>query len=142
MERHLAVELDRDANGVGQIGAMDVADRHERSWSLRRRSLRDRLRRLRARGRGVARVHARKLRRHLGDEAARRVAGRQSSQQPDARVAIDRLSEAGERIEREASRLPERVVAVAAGGVASDDRFVRSDLRADLFENARRRVRR
>src|SRR5205823_12722587 len=62
-------------------------------------------------------VRGREDLRHLRGELARRIAGREPAQQPDASIPVCWLTEARERIEREASALPERVVAVAAGRV-------------------------
>ena len=120
VERHLAVELDRDAHGVGQHGAADVLDRRRasrrrrpasapasgaatarRGASAARAALGRRRRRRRRRGAGAS--SARELRRHLLRELARRILRRQRAQQPDAGVLLALLAELRERVERRAA---------------------------------------
>ena len=106
-------------------------------WRWRRRRgrsgwLRWRRRRLGCRFRTL--FDRRNHRRHLLREPAGRILRSDSAQQPDARRLGPRGAEPLVGIQRQLAAAPQRIVAVAAGRVAPDDRFVVSDDRAHRLE--------
>ena len=151
-ERRLGIHLDRDSHAVGNRRALDVADRH-RAGPRGRRSPQRASARLRARRVALPAARCRRARRgsrssqprssSVGTlrQRARRILRLQAGQQPRRR-ARSRPGRIARTPAARGCRLPQRVVAVAAGREPADDRFVRRNRRCGSARPARLPARR